>query len=486
MTGTDQGAHLRALREQAGLTLADLAGDIGYSISHMSNVERGVKNASEELIRRYENLAVTDIPVRESTRSRHIQAAPAADTEDRERDDFATRLMRLRIARGWSLSTLAVKANISKSYIGKLELGRANPSSEIAKACDRAFGTDGDLARLAAAAPKHSQGLRPPEPPSPGEQAPPKPDARAIPDPEFLLQTAPLDLAHLRRVAQRDSPWTVFPELSRQARTLASAASATGGATGRELWLHAARFAEFTGWMAQEAGYDGTAERWTSVSACWAQAGGDRDMASYQWERRALIALYRCDARETIALARRASSERAATPRVLGLAARREAQGHALSGDRIACCRALRRASELIARGPAPFPFGTSWGPNSIDDSSAFIEASCLVDLGLHRQAVKLFATDPTPVLPPSVVRTRARFIAREALALAGAGELDQACELAAGLVPAVSRVDSATLRADVRRLADVLSRRRGHRQAQALLPALRSTARPVTGNRGG
>ena len=67
------------------------------------------------------------------------------------------------------------------------------------------------------------------------------------------------------------------------------------------------------------------------------------------------------------------------------------------------------------------------------------------------------------------------------------AGELDQACELAAGLVPAVSRVDSATLRADVRRLADVLSRRRGHRQAQALLPALRSTARrPVTGNRGG
>lgn len=485
MTGTDQGTHLRALREHAGLTLGDLARNIAYSVSHLSNIERGVKNASEELVRRYENLAVTDMPVRGSARSQHIKVAPA-ETEDRDRDDFATRLMRLRLASGWSLSTLAVKANISKSYIGKLELGRANPSSAIARACDRAFGTDGDLARLAAAAQEHRRRPRPPEPPSPGEPGLPRPDVRKAPDPERLLQTAPLDLARLRRIAQHDSPWTVFPELSRQARTLASAASATGGAAGRELWLHAARFAEFTGWMAQEAGYDGTAQRWTSVSACWAEAGGDRDMGSYQWERRALIALYRSDACETIALACQASSQRAATPRVLGLAARREAQGHALAGDRIACSKALRRASGLLARGPAPFPSGTSWGPNSIDDSSAFIEASCLVDLGLHRQAVKLFATDPAPELPPSVVRTRARFLVREALALAGAGEIDQACELAAGLVPAVSRVDSATLRADVRRLAGALSRQRGHRQAQALLPALRSTARPVTGNQGG
>lgn len=113
-----------------------------------------------------------------------------------------------------------------------------------------------------------------------------------------------------------------------------------------------------------------------------------------------------------------------------------------------------------------------------------FVEASCLVDLGLHRRAAELFAADPAPALPVSVKRTRTRFAVRETLALAGAGDLDRACELIAGLLPDLGQVDSATVRTDLRRLVGTLSRHRGHRQALVLLPTLYAASRPRAASR--
>jgi transcriptional regulator with XRE-family HTH domain len=44
--------RIRELRKERGLTLAQLAGEVGISIPHMSQVERGVKNVNNHLLER--------------------------------------------------------------------------------------------------------------------------------------------------------------------------------------------------------------------------------------------------------------------------------------------------------------------------------------------------------------------------------------------------------------------------------------------------
>lgn len=296
-------------------------------------------------------------------------------------------------------------------------------------------------------------------------------------DPAELIHNGYRTLRRLRARAQAAAPHSVLLELSQGARLISAAATLAGGSAS-ELWLLAARYAEFTGWMAQEAGSDEIAELWTSAAESWAARGGDHDMRSYHWERTALAALYRGDAKATISLARRGGAQPGASARVIGLAKRREAQGHALAGDRSSCMRALDEAAELLAQGPTPYPRGASWGPNTIADSSTYVLGSCLFDLGVYEDALTAFRSNTSTTDSLRATRTHARFAVREALALTGAGETDEACTLIRGVLPSVLRVDSATIRADLRRLV-VQARRHRHRSAvRDLIPDLHAAIR--------
>jgi hypothetical protein len=299
-------------------------------------------------------------------------------------------------------------------------------------------------------------------------------------DPYEALAAGHSRLESLRALGQVESAERLLPELTYGARNSArSAAAAGGGALGRDLWMMAARYAEFTGWMAHETGDETAASAWTDVAALWAARGGDVDMAGYRWERHALVTLYRGDGPGTVALARRAGVRRTASTRVLALALRREAQGHALSGDASAFRRAMDAAGKLIAGAPAPYPSGPSWGPNTIEDSTSIIEASSLVDLGLHRAAVRLFGPDPASAMPVAAARTRARFVVRAALAHASAGAVDHACGLLEREVPGLQQLGSATIRADLSRLAIVFTRHRRLPTVRAILPELHRLIRP-------
>src|SRR5262249_9162730 len=112
-------------------------------------------------------------------------------------------------------------------------------------------------------------------------------------------------------------------------------------------------YAEYTGWMAQEAGDDVGAAWWTGRAVDLAEAGGDREMAAYALVRRALITLYQQDAVQTVELARLARPA-ATNPRIRSLASLREAQGHALAGDYDACFRALDRAGGAVPASVVP------------------------------------------------------------------------------------------------------------------------------------
>lgn len=50
LSGMTLNIRIRALRKDKGLTLADLAEQVGVSTPHMSEVERGVKNLNNHLL----------------------------------------------------------------------------------------------------------------------------------------------------------------------------------------------------------------------------------------------------------------------------------------------------------------------------------------------------------------------------------------------------------------------------------------------------
>jgi len=235
--------------------------------------------------------------------------------------------------------------------------------------------------------------------------------------------------------------------------------------------LLAGRIAEYTGWMSQEAGDEPGALAWTRRASELAKAGGDTEIESYAFVREAGLALYRHDPVSTIDLARQAQRVGRTTTRTMGLALRREAQGHALAGDRYACESAMDRALELLSRSTEDdrrYPVLGSTAPNPIGLARGW----ALCDLGRTAEAAEVLDGELAR-LPAMSRRNRARFGVRRSLAHALAGEIDQSCLTLADILDDVARVDSATVRMDLRDLARTLGRWRGHRTVREIHPSL-------------
>jgi tetratricopeptide (TPR) repeat protein len=212
------------------------------------------------------------------------------------------------------------------------------------------------------------------------------------------------------------------------------------------------------GWLAQECDDTRSALWWTDRAVEMAEATGDREMAANALVRRALIAMYREDAVQTIALARRALDFRMVSPRIRALAALQEAQGHALAGDRASCDRSLDEGTELMQAAAAEAPGELALGSTYTPDLAEAIRGWCYHDLGRSSAAAEIL--DPQLArIPRTSGRTFARFGARLVLSHAAAGDVDSACRLAADVVDAAVAVDSATVRTDLGRLARTLAR---------------------------
>ena len=279
----------------------------------------------------------------------------------------------------------------------------------------------------------------------------------------------------VRRKGQILGPGLVLPEVTVLVNQLQHLARAAPPRTRAPLLLLAARAAEFAGWMAQEAGVSDAACQWTAKAVELAGAAGDREMEAYAMVRRGLMSLYRQDAYSTIGWAAKAQTDSGVGPRVLGLAAQREAQGHALAGDGTRCHRALERAADLLARAAAEEPAGPTLGPSNTSDQAGVAAGWCLHDLGRFAEAAAVLGAQLAAV-PPAAARTRARYGTRLALAAANAGEIDQACAVMSSLLTDVRAVDSATIRTDVAALMRVLSAKAGHRPVRELYPRLAAT----------
>ncbi|MGH3912641.1 MAG: helix-turn-helix domain-containing protein [Pseudonocardiaceae bacterium] len=417
---------------------------------------------------------------------------------------FGPELRRLRIEAGLSLTRLAGLLHYSKGHLSKVETGLKRPTPELARCCDALVGAAGDLAALV--------------PPRPARGATSEAMAKQemdgnevwvismVPDGSSwfrlvdrrqalvggaasmlsfglsghdMSSTAQQDSSlevfrrqfdQFRLLGQTASPAVVLPALIAQAQTIQGVAARSEARRQGPALTLAARYAEYVGWMCQEAGSDEAALWWTDRAVNLAAAGDDRYLADYALVRRALIALYRNDAAETVELSRRAQRS-SVPPRIRGLAAQREAQGHALAGNYDACLRSLDTARRLLAVAQ-PDSATPVLGSANLADPAAMITGWCLHDLGRPRAAAEVLDREVAR-LPPHALRAGTRYGVRRALAHATAGEVEHACGIAGSLLGGAGVVASATIRTDLCRLARILSRFGTTRSVRELSPRL-------------
>ncbi|MFK0189536.1 helix-turn-helix domain-containing protein [Kitasatospora sp. NPDC090308] len=443
---------------------------------------------------------------------------------------FGAELRRLREAHGLSLDGLARQLSYSKGYLSKVESGQRKASQELARRCDALLGAEGRLQQLAARpeptarAAAHRTGpgvgFRSREAaeaeaghnhgygygygyagyagagyaePRTGRGGPEGLPLPALPAPEALAALPPqrpsaLDpgvpallreqLTQYRALGQHLDPVLLVPALQMQSETAVRIALRCDGRARAELLLIAAHFIEFGGWMAQEAGDRHAALAHTERAVELARAGGNRHLAGYALVRRALITFYAGDAATTVALAT-AAQDRRLPPRIRGLAALREAQGHALGGDRNRCLRGLERAEVLLDTADADRDEGPVIGSANIADPAAMTTGWCLFDLGHARRAAEVLDRECARI-PLRAARARVRYGLRRALAHAGAGEAEHACAIAAEQLDTLADVPSATVVADLRRLDRELRRFRANRAVREFQPLL---LRAITGS---
>ena len=421
---------------------------------------------------------------------------------------FGAELRRRRLAAGLTLTGLAQRVHYSKAQLSKVERGLKRPSRELTRLCDAALDAGGALATLV---PENASGTGVAAETSGEEEVwlmqlssdgqsrfQPMNRRQAVTagaasiagisiglpavstrvDDTTLLGTFQSLFGQYRQLGQATSPGLLLPVLISQTHVLQELSRQSGARTRQELLRLGSRYAEYIGWLVQETGDEQGALWWTRRAVDLADAGGDHHLAAYALVRRALVTLYREDAQQTIDLARQAQSTDV-PPRIRGLAAQREAQGHALAGDYDACMRTLEQARTLLARHKEDLDTPVI-GTTNLSDPAEMVRGWCMYDLGRPRTAAQIIETQLAQV-PEQAVRTRVRFGVRRALAHAADGEIDHACQLTHELLPDLTTIGSATVATDLRALARTLSRHPKNRWVRELAPELGMALRTTT-----
>ncbi len=434
MIGEDKffGGELRKLRLAAGITLTQLATAVHYSKGHLSKVERGLKAPNHELARLCDNTLQTGGVLVALLSAKRLASTAKISAEDDGHEEEV-----------W-LMQLSPEGKSWFQPIGRRQIMAAGVTS----AMGIGLGTQGPF------------------------------EARVGMENTSALETFRTLFDNYRRLGQSVSPGFLLPALIAQTHTLRELSTHAGPRMRQELLRLGSRYAEYVGWLTQETGDDRAALWWTQRAVELAAAGGDHHLAAYAMVRRALITLYREQGDETVALARQARHG-GLPPRIQGLAAQREAQGHAINGDYNACMRCLDEARDLFA--DAVFDEGAPViGTTHLADTVAMITGWCLLDLGRPEQAAEVMDREMAQV-PAYALRTNARYGTRRARAHVTAGNVDHACELASRVLPDALTVSSATIAADLRQLARTLARYPRNPAVQALTPDLSTALKIVT-----
>ncbi|MFD7161111.1 hypothetical protein ACFV9C_41460 [Kribbella sp. NPDC059898] len=195
-----------------------------------------------------------------------------------------------------------------------------------------------------------------------------------------------------------------------------------------DLLYVAARFAEFAGWVNQDAGNLREAMRWSNAALDYAQEAEDSHLTSYIQMRKSSIASDANKPKLALGFAKQALLNGSAlSPQVRAVAYRQEAQAYAISGDATGCARALQQAYELANQPPEDENDIARYCTPSYIEMEA---ANCWVELERPADAITTLHQGLT-VWQPEFRRDLGLCLSRLAVAYAVSEEPDNAVAVA-------------------------------------------------------
>jgi hypothetical protein len=215
------------------------------------------------------------------------------------------------------------------------------------------------------------------------------------------------------------------------------------GADRRALLQVQAEYAEFCGWLHQDAGDLRAARYWTDRALEWAHGYGSPELAAYVLARKAQLACDMGDPGEAVDLADAARHLAPRRSRLLAMSATYAAHGHAMRGDSAACHRTYDTALGLVSepQTDSPRPRG-SW----LDASYVRVQrAYSLSLLGRYGAAADDFS-EAIRTLPPTFRRDRGVYLARAAVAQARDGHHEHAADTGLRALPIAAETGSARI----------------------------------------
>lgn len=186
------------------------------------------------------------------------------------------------------------------------------------------------------------------------------------------------------------------------------------------------QFAEFASWLYQDLGNWPAATFWLDRAFQWSHTVGDNDLTTYVMARKAQLAGETHDLVDVVDLAEAAQRMAQPRSRLAAVAQTYGAYGHALRGESSASERdidAVRSNLDRVAADPSP------WGVWLNGQYVEVHRAQSLEALGKHDQAAAAFMS-AIKGLPSDYHRDRGVYLARAAVAHAGAGVPEQAAEV--------------------------------------------------------
>ncbi|MBF9135195.1 helix-turn-helix transcriptional regulator [Plantactinospora sp. S1510] len=338
----------------------------------------------------------------------------------------------LRQAAGWTLRELGARANVSHSYLGKMELDQvSDPTAPTALAIDRALSAGGRLAGLACQAPVSDAldviGDVDPDPSRPLGEA----DVISMRD--RIWQLVGLD-----REAGGDELYRVGLKVLGPARAKLAAGRY---ATQHEADLRAvvAELSQVTAWLAYDADEQSVARRLLDDGVLGAELAGEERLAWFVRDQRCLQSQHLGRPSEALAMADRALADPHTRGRMASISLIRRARALAALGSTEALPLLDRARSELAqGMGSADSPW-TAWMHTPEQDLHAALAHSAL---GLHRQAADL-AIRAINGLPAAQVRDGAVYRAYLVQILTVAGAWEDAIEVLAEMRTRCAQVGS-------------------------------------------
>ncbi|QQM45021.1 Twin-arginine translocation pathway signal [Streptomyces liliifuscus] len=243
-------------------------------------------------------------------------------------------------------------------------------------------------------------------------------------------------------------PHDLIGTVSAQYQLIDKLVRSAKGETRRGLLRVGAAYAALVGWLYQDAGDMDGAHFWRGVTQEIAMRSRDPHLIGYSLVNQAQVRTDLGDGPAVIDLCEAALDDSGhLVPKVRIMAMQQQAHGASLTGDRGAVDQLIDQADGLLSRVDDDLPWG-----NACRRTPGYLEvqrATCYGRLGLGAEAVSLWS-QVLDIVPATARRDRGVYLARHATAAAGAGEPDQALEIARTVADIAVETRSARMRREL------------------------------------